>query len=198
MGAAYGPGACVRPDAEPFSYDWLVARQQEKTLQDNATARLRREVKKIDCLYEDKLAKELEREMKTYVAGSKNEYVSCLAYKLNAFGFSADAALEFIRQEFPDYERPKAAVDSCYRQTEEHGKRKHELQPRRHEAGKSASVNDIIQFLGEHVDLRYNQITMRVEYRMKEEGDGKGEDSSASGLSQIINDRAVNTLSSEM
>ena len=198
MGAAYDPDAYFRPDAEPFSYDWLVARQQEKTLQDNATARLRREVKKIDRLYEDKLAKELEHEMKTYVAGSKNEYVSCLAYKLNAFGFSADAALEFIRQEFPDYERPKAAVDSCYRQTEEHGKRKHELQPRRHEAGKSASVNDIIQFLGEHVDLRYNQITMRVEYRMKEEGDGKGEDSSASGLWQIINDRAVNTLWSEM
>ena len=83
-----------------------------------------------------------------------NEYVACLAYKLNAFGFSADAALEFIRQEFPDYERPKAAVDSCYRQTEEHGKLKHELQNRRHEAGKSASVNDIIKFLGEHVELR--------------------------------------------
>ena len=134
--------------------------------------------------------------MKTYVAGSKNEYVSCLAYKLNAFGFSADAALEFICQEFPDYERPKAVVDSCYRQTEEHGKRKHELQSRRHEAGKSASVNDIIKFLGEHVELRYNQITMRVEYRMKEEGNG--EDSSAPRLWQIINDRAVNTLWSEM
>ena len=198
MGAAYDPEAFFRPDAEPFSYDWLVARQQEKTLQDNATARLRREVKKIDRLYDDKLAKELEHEMKTYVAGSKNEYVSCLAYKLNAFGFSADAALEFICQEFPDYERPKAAVDSCYRQTEEHGKRKHELQNRRHEAGKSASVNDIIKFLGEHVELRYNQITMRVEYRMKVEGEGKGEDSSAPGLWQIINDRAVNTLWSEM
>ena len=198
MGAAYDPEAFFRPDAEPFSYDWLVARQQEKTLQDNATARLRREVKKIDRLYDDKLAKELEQEKKTYVAGSMNEYVSCLAYKLNAFGFSADAALEFIRQEFPDYERPKAAVDSCYRQTEEHGKRKHELQSRRHEAGKSASVNDIIKFLGEHVELRYNQITMRVEYRMKVEGEGKGEDSSAPGLWQIINDRAVNTLWSEM
>ena len=198
MGAAYDPDAFFRPDAEPFSYDWLVARQQEKTLQDNATARLRREVKKIDRLYDDKLAKELEQEKKTYVAGSMNEYVSCLAYKLNAFGFSADAALEFIRQEFPDYERPKAAVDSCYRQTEEHGKRKHELQSRRHEAGKSASVNDIIKFLGEHVELRYNQITMRVEYRMKEEGEGKGEDSSTPRLWQIINDRAVNTLWSEM
>ena len=196
MGAAYDPEAFFRPDAEPFSYDWLVARQQEKTLQDNATARLRREVKKIDRLYNDKLAKELEHEKKTYVAGSMNEYVSCLAYKLNAFGFSADAALEFIRQEFPDYERPKAAVDSCYRQTEEHGKRKHELQNRHHEAGKSASVNDIIKFLGEHVELRYNQITMRVEYRMKEEGNG--EDSSAPRLWQIINDRAVNTLWSEM
>lgn len=198
MGAAYDPDAFFRPDAEPFSYDWLVARQQEKTLQDNATARLRREVKKIDRLYDDKLAKELEHEKKTYVAGSMNEYVSCLAYKLNAFGFSADAALEFICQEFPDYERPKAAVDSCYRQTEEHGKRKHELQNRRHEAGKSASVNDIIKFLGEHVELRYNQITMRVEYRMKVEGEGKGEDSSAPRLWQIINDRAVNTLWSEM
>ena len=93
MGAAYDPDAFFRPDAEPFSYEWLVARQQEKTLQDNSTARLRRELKKIDRLYEDKLAKELEHEMKTYVAGSKNEYVSCLAYKLNAFGFSADAAL---------------------------------------------------------------------------------------------------------
>ena len=87
MGAAYDPDAFFRPDAEPFSYDWLVARQQEKTLQDNATARLRREVKKIDRLYDDKLAKELEQEKKTYVAGSMNEYVSCLAYKLNAFGF---------------------------------------------------------------------------------------------------------------
>ena len=89
-------------------------------------------------------------------------------------------------------------MDSCYRQTEEHGKRKHELQSRRHEASKSASVNDIIKFLGEHVELRYNQITMRVEYRMKVEGEGKGEDSSAPGLWQIINDRAVNTLWSEM
>ena len=61
MGAAYAPEAFFRPDAEPFSYDWLVARQQEKTLQDNATARLRREVKKIDRLYDDKLAKELEQ-----------------------------------------------------------------------------------------------------------------------------------------
>lgn len=73
MGAAYDPDAFFRPDAEPFSYDWLVARQQEKTLQDNATARLRREVKKIDRLYDDKLAKELEHEKKTYVAGSMNE-----------------------------------------------------------------------------------------------------------------------------
>ena len=84
-------------------------------------------MKKTARLYDEKLAKELEREKKAYVAGSKNEYVSCLAYKLNAFGISADAALEFIRREFPDYERPKAAVDSCYRQTEEHGKRKGEL-----------------------------------------------------------------------
>lgn len=198
MGGAYDPEAFFRPEAEPFSYDWLVARQQEKTQQENATARLRREVKKIGRLYDDKLAKELEQEQKAYVVGSKNEYVSCLAYKLNAFGCSADAALEFIRQEFPDYERPKAAVESCYRQTEEHGKRKHELQHHRHESGKTASVNDIIQFLGEHVELRYNQITMRVEYRMREEPGEKSKESSASGSWKIINDRAVNTLWSEM
>ena len=59
-------------------------------------------------------------------------------------------------------------------------------------------MNDIIKFLGEHVELRYNQITMRVEYRMKVEGEGKGEDSSTPRLWQIINDRAVNTLWSEM
>ena len=196
MGAAYDPGAFFHPDAEPFGYDWLAARQQEKTRQANASVRLQREVKKTVRLYIDKLAKELEQEKKAYVAGSKNEYVSCLAYKLNAFGIPADAALEFIRQEFPDYERPKAAVDSCYRQTEEHGKRKHELQPRRRDADKLASVGDIIQFLDGHVELRFNQITRRVEYRTKAERDGQEEDSPASW--QIVNDRAVNTLWSEM
>lgn len=191
MGAAYDPEAFFRPDAEPFGYDWLVARQEEKSRQDNASARLQREVKKTARLYDERLSKELEREKKAYVAGSRNEYVSCLAYKLNAFGISADAALEFIRREFPDYERPKATVDSCYRQTEEHGKRKGELQGRRRKADKSASVGDIIQFLDDNVELRFNLITRRVEYRMKAD-----EDSPASW--QIISDRTVNTLWGEM
>jgi len=201
MGAAYDPNAYFNPDAEPFSYDWLVARQTEKAQQEKDSAKLRREVKKVGRLYDDLLVQELEREQKAYVAGSKNEYVSCLAYKLNAFGFSAEAALEFIRQEFPDYERPKAAVDSCYRQTEEHGKRKQQMVRMGRETGKkTASINEIIQFLSDHVELRYNQVTMRVEYRRKGANPrGKsGDNPSNPGSWTVINDRAVNTLWSEM
>lgn len=187
MGAAYDPEAYFNPDAEPFAYDWLMAREQERKQQENASTRLCREVKKIGRLYDDLLARELERENKSYVKGSKNEYVSCLGYKLNAFGFSAEAALEFIRQEFPDYERPKAAIDSCYRQTEEHGKRKNEMQKLHRKSGKWASIQEIIQFLADNVELRYNQITMRVEYRMK-----------TVKAWQVINDRTVNTLWREM
>ena len=206
MGGAYDPDAYYNPDAEPFAYDWLVAREQERKQQENASTRLRREVKKIGRLYDDLLAKELEREKKSYAVGSKNEYVSCLGYKLNAFGFSADAALEFIRQEFPDYERPKAAIDSCYRQTEEHGKRKQQMPKRSRESGKQASINEIIQFLADNVELRYNQITMRVEYKMKKQpaeapqvkapSDGATDEATATW--QVITDRIVNTLWREM
>ena len=196
-GAAYDPQVYFNPQAKPFAYDWLVAQGEQKAKADKHATQLRREVKKIGRLYDDVLSRELRSEGKDYVAGKKNEYVSCLAYKLNAFGFSAESALAFIQQDFPDYERPKAAVESCYRQTEEHGKRK---MPSHHRGeSKVASVQEIIQFLDAHVHLRFNEITTRVEYLLSEEGRVKSEESCEKSQEwQVITDRTVNTLWSEM
>lgn len=182
-GAAYDPNVYYNPNAEPFSADWLMAREQEKKEREKQAAKSLRNVKKIEKIYNDLLSQELQNEGKTYVPGSRNEYVSCLAYKLNAFGFPAESALEFIRQQFPDYERPKSVVDSCYQQTQEHGKRK--WHAKRSEKAPSASVGEIIQFLDEHVELRYNEITSRVEYKTDHKW-------------LPINDRKVNTLWREM
>ncbi len=169
-GLAHDPQAYYAPGAKVFTADWITARTEDRKDRQKAAARQTTEVRKIRTTYQDILAAELEGEGKTYREGSRNQYVSCLAYKLNELGFSAEAALAFLHDRFPDCENTEGVVRSCYRDTDRHGTRK----PAKGTASRAAcaSVEDIKEYLGTHVRLRFNEVSRRLEYSFNMEEGG--------------------------
>ena len=124
-----------------------------------------------------------------------------VGYKLNQLGFSEEVAIEWAVEKFPDYEQTETVIHACYQKTEEFGTRKRD-HVRRREGRKGelgvlfASVTDIQQFLSDHIQLRHNVITGRVEWREEDNDNDNLNDNLK--LWEPITDRVVNSLWSEM
>ena len=196
------------PQAEPFTAAWIEdewARMQEPQREQR---KRQRELARIRALYERTIRPEVEAEGAVYAAGSHNDYVMRVGYRLNQFGFSLGAATEWAAQQFADYERTADIIAACYQKEEEHGSRGGQKRCRgSDESAKGvATVEEIKAFLREHIQLRHNVITGRVESLtpgpIPEQSSPtrslspKGEGSEMSW--QPITDRVVNSLWAEL
>ena len=175
------------PQTEAFTAEW-INREWELMQQPMKEGRKRsRELARIRALYAKTIKPEVDGDGAVYAPGSHNDYVMRVGYRLNQFGFSLEAATEWAVSEFADYDKTASVIASCYEKSEEHGSRGGQ----KHSHGQDtvqngfASVEEIEAFLKEHVKLRRNVITSRIEYLDK-------------AVWRPINDTKVNSLWKDM
>ena len=173
------------PEAEAFSREWIEGEWERMQQPMKESRKRNRELARIRALYAKTIRPEVESEGAVYAPGSHNDYVMRVGYRLNQFGCTREAAVEWAVKEFPNYDKAAEVVASCYEKTEEHGTRGGQKRPHGHgsDNGGLATVEEIQAFLKEHIRLRHNVITGRVEY---------GPDW------QPITDRVVNSLWAEL
>ena len=163
-GLAYDPDVYYNTEAEPFSRQWIEEQAKEILQRERTEKKRRRELKRLQHCYETIIRPEVEAEGAVYAPGHHNDYVMRVGYRLNQFGFRQDVAEEWARTTFSDYENAASVVTSCYKRTEEFATRGGQKRSRYGAGDDFASVEDIQAFLTEHIRLRYNEITGRVEY----------------------------------
>ena len=185
-GMAHDPEACYRPEAEPFVIDWSACIGQTKH-QESQRKLLRSAVK---AAHQEITAQGVE-----FRPGSHNEYVMRMGYLLNVYGVDEEVAADWAVKQFSaDYhDNIDGIIRSCYKHTEEHGKR------RMMKKGASlsnekrcASVEEIERFLDTQVMLRFNVIRRQCEVKWLE-GQLLASDLVDDGFSPIT-DRDENTL----
>ena len=165
-GLAHDAEVYLNAEAVPFAAADIeeAAEKQRRLLR--TQQRQRRELTRLQATYERIIRPEVEAEGAVYGPGSHNDYVMRVGYKLNQFGFSLQAALEWAATAFADYDRASDILTSCYQKTEEFGSRMHRA-PHKGDATAHnlpwAEIGDIRDFLSQHARLRHNVITGRVE-----------------------------------
>ena len=192
-GLAYDPDVYFQPDAEPFPQQSIEAVAEKALKQKHAQQKRDREMKRIQQKYDSVIKAEVEREGGRYEPSLHNDYVMRVGYKLNQFGFSQENATTWALKTFPEYDGVEQVIRSCYSKTEEFASRGGCKPAIRKSSGQQdlATVGDIEEFLSQQVELRYNVITKRTEYR-RILADGK-EDSW-----NVLIDHHVNSLWKQM
>ena len=158
------------PAAEAFTAEWIEQQWLSAAKTQKEDRRRDREQKRIQARYDQTIRREVEAEGGVYAAGSHNDYVMRVGYKLNQFGFSQEAAVEWAAATFADYDKAASVVASCYNtQPEQHASRGGRKRSIAQDTGQNgfASVEEIEAFLTEHVQLRRNVISSRVEYKIE-------------------------------
>ena len=165
-GLAHDAQAYYNPDAVPFTAEQVLAESRGAAARESRQRKRRRELARLQACYDTIIKREVEADGATYAPGSHNDYVMRVGYKLNEFGFSRDAAVEWARSAFPDYADTEQVVASCYSHTEAFATRStgNRPQQRTRDGDTYASVDDIKAFLDGHIRLRYNEVTGRVEH----------------------------------
>ena len=187
---AHDSAVYYNPDAQPFTAEDIEQAARTEADVGKQRKKIAREMQRIQNCFDETIRAEVEQEGAVYQPGSHNDYVMRVGYRLNQFGFSKEAAVEWAAQTFPDYDGTAQVVGSCYTKTEEHGSRHggKYFRGRASPADKQANVDAIKAFLDLHVSLRFNEMTRRIECRRQEGG----------GSWLAVNDRLVNSLWAKM
>ena len=166
---AHDPDVYFNPNAEAFTAAWIEEQWQATAEAEKQQKKRARELKRIQERYEKTLRPEVEADGAVYAPGSHNDYVMRVGYKLNQYGFTKEVAVSWAAQTFSDYDKAADVVRSCYEKTEEFGIKKSPLLSSPKGEGKVtwAGVEEIQRFLDEHIKLRHNTITGRVEYQIQ-------------------------------
>ncbi len=199
---AHDPEVYFNPRAEVFTAAWIEEQWQVTVDAERQRKKQERSLKRLQARYEQTIRPEVEAEGAVYAPGSHNDYVMRVGYKLNQFGFCKDMAVQWAVQAFPDYEAAASVVASCYdTQTAEfasRGGQKRARSPAAADGGAAASVEDIQAFLREHISLRFNVITRRVECASRVSAENGGMRGAEAEEWVPITDRQVNSLWTEM
>ena len=209
-GLAHDPNVFFRAeaDAKPFTIaemEAAAATHSKKSKEDRMTQR-------IQTYYDTLIAPQLAKDGIVFQPGSHNDYVMRVGYKLAARRFPKKVATAWAKKAFAEYADTEQVFTSCFSKAAAEGGNK---------GGgggkpdiKMASVDEIKAFLDGNIQLRYNEITARVEYLEREpdapdtpadEGGAASPasppdaaDKSAAPRWLPINDRKVNSLWAEM
>ncbi len=171
-GLAFDPEVFINWDAVAFTKTEIEAHNDQEVQRRREAKQLLREKNRLQMTYERDIQPEVVADGAVYAAGSHNDYVMRVGYKLNQLGFTEDMAVAWAVELFADYDKTEEVIHACYQRTEEFGTRKHKGTPRREkrtEGSSFASVQEIQAFLSEHIRLRHNVITGRVECKLKVE-----------------------------
>ncbi len=181
-GLAYDPRAYFNPDATAFTAAECEAAWDRVA----ASARETRLENRIANFYNKVIKPRLNAEGVVYAPGSHNKYVMRVGYMLAEKRYDRHAAIGWARAQFSDYDGTEQVLKSCF-DTVANGSGDSQRQSARHQ--QMASVDDIKAFLDEHIRLRFNVITRRVECACENSPQAKW---------QPVTDRVVNSLWSSM
>lgn len=183
-GLAHDPDTFLHEDAIPFRLEETEAAQTAYICQNRADKQQQR----IQSYYDTQVAPLLAKEGIKYQSGSHNNYVMRVGYMLAKRRFTKQTAIQWAKRQFADYADTEQVVNSCFANTPANERKRENTDDSRTMAG----VEDIKSFLKEHILLRFNEITARVEHLLP------AEDGTQEGHYQPISDRVVNSLWSKM
>jgi len=156
-GLAHDPNVFLRDPAEavPFTIDEIVSSAAAYTKQSKEDKQMQR----IQTYFDTLIAPQLTKDGIVFQSGSHNNYVMRVGYRLAERRFSKKVAVRWAVERFgKDYPDTEQVVNSCFTTQDSSNSTKGERQN-----SKFASVEDIKSFLDGHAELRFNEITRRVE-----------------------------------
>ena len=156
-GLAHDPDVFLRDPAEavPFTIDEIVSSAAAYTKQSKEDKQMQR----IQTYFDTLIAPQLAKDGIVFQSGSHNNYVMRVGYRLAERRFSKKVAVRWAVERFgKDYPDTEQVVNSCFTTQDSSNLTKGERQN-----SKFASVEDIKSFLDGHAELRFNEITRRVE-----------------------------------
>ena len=156
-GLAHDPDVFLRDPAEavPFTIDEIVSSAAAYTKQSKENKQMQR----IQTYFDTLIAPQLAKDGIVFQSGSHNNYVMRVGYRLAERRFSKKVAVRWAVERFgKDYPDTEQVVNSCFTTQDSSNSTKGERQN-----SKFASVEDIKSFLDGHAELRFNEITRRVE-----------------------------------
>ncbi len=169
---AYDPKVFFRPpeEAAPFTHDEISTAL-------GGLAKQNREVKimkRIQSFYDMEIAPHLAQEGIVYAPGSHNDYVMRVGYRLAERRFARDTAIRWCERTFADYDETAQVVASCFDSVAARTGDDEE-KPSRTGDRQWAGVEEIKAFLSRRIELRYNVITCRAEFRSKSDAGISGD-----------------------
>jgi hypothetical protein len=171
--AAFDPEAFYHPEAAPFTAeDSQKSSKKEMRTKEKAIARAKNKaINQVAQTFKYQIKRQIEAEGVRFIPGSHNNYVMRVGYLMNKYGFELEYVKEWAQKEFAEYPEAADVITRCYARTEEHGEWADRLKPK-NEAGEStklpkANRSDVIRFIKDHVEVRYNLIKGLTEMRWK-------------------------------
>jgi hypothetical protein len=170
--AAFDVDVFYRPDATPFTRAESGPTSTEIRKQEKAEKRQRNKaVHQIELTFKRRIKRQIEAEGVRFIPGSHNNFVMRVGYLMNKYGFELEYVKEWAQKEFAEYDEAAEVITRCYARTEEHGQWADRLQAGNQggDGGNipKASRADVVRFLQEYVDVRYNLIKGLTEMRWK-------------------------------
>ena len=109
----------------------------------------------------------LQRRGLVYQSGHHHDYVMHAAFLMNRYGVDLEELIQWAAQEWSDYssKERESTIRSCYRKTQEHGTWRLNLQGRKAKETSMITLPEIRQWLGQHVEVIYNEITDQTMWR---------------------------------
>ncbi len=181
-GLAYDPTAYYNPDAIAFTDEEI------KAFHSCAIKKGQRQKKRerINAYYENIIKPKLEKDQIRYEPTKHNQYVMRVGYMMARKRYAQADATEWAKEKFAEYDGVEQVFKSCY---DQYAQGKKASEGGGHEgggsSGRSASVDEIKDFLDGHAHLRFNLISGRYECQL-------------GGEWKVLTDRVVNTLWSTM
>ncbi len=182
-GLAYDPEVYFNPDAIAFTAEEIGKFRTHSAKEDKE----QRQLKRIEEYYQKVICPKLANDNIRFEPGSHNEYVMRTGYLLAQKRYNRATAMKWAKKVFAQYKDTEQVFRSCFdAYAKEHGSRSGgDGGGGDGKAIRFANVEEIKTFLDGHVKLRFNEVTLRVEFQ-------------SSTLWIPINDRKVNSLWAEM
>ncbi len=114
--------------------------------------------------------KELTRDGIVYQPGEHNRYIMRMGCLLNLYGMDEKEVTDWAVGEFADYDGDIPGIMRwCFNHKKDHGTRRlPQLEEKRTERRKYATVEDVETYLDDIAEYRWNCISAKTEYRMRE------------------------------
>ena len=128
-----------------------------------------------------------------YQPTKHHDYVMHASFMMNRFGVDLDELLQWAAINWADYNarEREATIRSCYRKTEEHGTWRLEMRGRKAKETAMITLPEIREWLHQHVEVIYNQITDQTMYRVTAASTGQEE-------WELLDERVVCSIRSQM